>query len=1198
MSYADNNALSASSVSISGSASVKFTAGSCIQLLQGFHAVAGGPNTFQAWVEAMPSAVSVSPASGTGLTQQFTWTASSPSGYGKLADVFLLFNSTSQSTQNACYLDYQVSSQTLAVINGTGNSQCSLSGGYSAVPAANQVAITATIAFQTGFQGAQNVYLRAVDQYGLDSEWQQMGTWTVPPPPQDFTLSTSPGTQTILANGQASYTISATPINGFSGTIALDAPALPPGAIAVFSPPSITANQTSRMTVSNASTAGNFYVTARGTSGSLSHSVSSVLNVQDFSLTATPSWQSVTVGGVATMTITAAGVNGFTGTLNLFSDSYPLGSSISCPSPHLSTGGSITCQLRLPANLGPGISEWGMGACYGSTGLCREVGVMLNVGAGPSFTLTASPVSQTVAPGGQAVYAINTAAVNGFSGTVYLNINNLPYGFSGAFDSASISVGQSTYLRVTVPAGASAGTYSIAVNGQSGSQTQQTTPTLTVASTGISVGVTPPSTTLTAGQAQQITANVTGSNNTAVTWSLSGPGTLTSTTVNTVQYNAPATISGNTTATITATSQADGRTTGTAQIALTVAPPPRFSVTAVVSPQGAGAVSVSPPPDADGLYRLGTVITVAAQPGPGYQFSDFAGGLSGTANPQTFEITWSTSVTANFTAFTGPTLGATGASSWLQANLSFMPFNYYDYNHVASTSGFSTSCPPSASVRSCFKSILTSLWTQGVSGIRVFVTFCDQTSTAFANCGAPYNQVSWDPTVEPGSTWIQNAATFFQDLRDAGIPNITITTGTSGPIFSLPANQTSSPSTPSGLTCADQGGNCCLDTQDTVYFDPSMPFGMSVSHDSNGNASYNPLGFRWPTGQNNGWNCAPINNQFFLGWTNLFNVTNALLSAVQGVNASRQPNQVVLNVYELEFMNQEIDMADFPVLLRYIVDNSMPQSAPPDSKVGYCNPNLQPPNSNGANVDVLCKLRQLMTSNGFDPGHVTWSAPWTDTLYTANDPATPDEQAVYNCFNNAYGDYARNIDLDEIWQALTGGNIGISSDSNVKYFLACGGTGAGMFPAPYYNSLPNLVDSHMYPTLDYPPDQIASQTSETQIQAVAQLDYSDLSSFLALAGLQSAQVVIGETFGGLAPDGTYGSGNCLNVPVNAAASNVSGFNQSALAKYSVVFRPWMEIEDPSGTCYPYGGGPGSSNNYQNVNYNGQGPYTPTNHQEE
>jgi hypothetical protein len=78
---------------------------------------------------------------------------------------------------------------------------------------------------------------------------------------------------------------------------------------------------------------------------------------------------------------------------------------------------------------------------------------------------------------------------------------------------------------------------------------------------------------------------------------------------------------------------------------------------------------------------------------------------------------------------------------------------------------------------------------------------------------------------------------------------------------------------------------------------------------------------------------------------------------------------------------------------------------------------------------------------------------------------------------------------------------------------------------------------------------------------------------------------------------------CWNSPTSSPAGNVLGFNQSALANYSsVVFRPWMNLEDASGECFRYGAGPTSTYtypstlaNFQNVNFNGQGPYVPSVH---
>src|SRR5947209_6405047 len=66
---------------------------------------------------------------------------------------------------------------------------------------------------------------------GLAGAWVPVGNWVPPPPPPDFTISTS-GTTTAVAGGSASYTVTAAPVNGFSGTVNLTASGLPGGAYA------------------------------------------------------------------------------------------------------------------------------------------------------------------------------------------------------------------------------------------------------------------------------------------------------------------------------------------------------------------------------------------------------------------------------------------------------------------------------------------------------------------------------------------------------------------------------------------------------------------------------------------------------------------------------------------------------------------------------------------------------------------------------------------------------------------------------------------------------------------------------------------------------------------------------------------------------------------------------------------------------
>jgi hypothetical protein len=91
---------------------------------------------------------------------------------------------------------------------------------------------------------------------------------------------------------------------------------------------------------------------------------------------------------------------------------------------------------------------------------------------------------------------------------------------------------------------------------------------------GISVSVSPGTKTLFPTQSQQFTATVSGSTNTAVTWTVANGGTIDANG----NYTAPATISQDTQATVTATSQADVTKTGSAAITLK-APTPGGSYT-------------------------------------------------------------------------------------------------------------------------------------------------------------------------------------------------------------------------------------------------------------------------------------------------------------------------------------------------------------------------------------------------------------------------------------------------------------------------------------------------------------------------------------------------------------------------------------------------------------------------------------------
>src|ERR1019366_10299205 len=72
-------------------------------------------------------------------------------------------------------------------------------------------------------------------------------------------------------------------------------------------------------------------------------------------------------------------------------------------------------------------------------GVTRNQPLSLTVLVPPSFTLTPSATSATVAPGGSIPIVFSTAALNGFQLAVALSVGGLPTGVTASFAPTSIA---------------------------------------------------------------------------------------------------------------------------------------------------------------------------------------------------------------------------------------------------------------------------------------------------------------------------------------------------------------------------------------------------------------------------------------------------------------------------------------------------------------------------------------------------------------------------------------------------------------------------------------------------------------------------------------------------------------------------------------------------------------------------------------
>ena len=168
----------------------------------------------------------------------------------------------------------------------------------------------------------------------------------------DFSISATPSSQTATPGGGTSYTATVSPVNGFTGSVTLSASGLPSGANATFSPNPITGgsgNSTMSVTTSTSTPTGTYTLTITGTSGSLTHTATVTLVVSGgtpgFSISASPSSETVTRPNNATYTVTVTALNGFTGRVTFSARSLPSGATASFNPTSVTGGGTSTLTI-------------------------------------------------------------------------------------------------------------------------------------------------------------------------------------------------------------------------------------------------------------------------------------------------------------------------------------------------------------------------------------------------------------------------------------------------------------------------------------------------------------------------------------------------------------------------------------------------------------------------------------------------------------------------------------------------------------------------------------------------------------------------------------------------------------------------------------------------------------------------------------
>ena len=306
---------------------------------------------------------------------------------------------------------------------------------------------------------------------------------------QDFNITASIPTPVNSGTSTVS-TISITPINGFSGTVTL-IDAIPSGLTCGSITPGGLVGSGMATVSCSATVAGNYTLTITGTSGSLSHSATASFRFQDYNISANPVSITVNAGTAAASTVTVTALNGFTGLLNLSTNSTAC---TLIPTSLTGSGSStLSCTFSSAGTFPVTVT--------GSSGsLSHSAAITYTV---QDFTISGNPVSVAVNAGATGTSTIMITGLNGFVGVVSLTTNStsctvLPTSVTGS--------GNAT-LSCTFP---SVSTIYVAVTGTSGSLSHLATVTYTVQD--FTVTGSPTSVTVLAGTAGTSTVTVTGLN--------------------------------------------------------------------------------------------------------------------------------------------------------------------------------------------------------------------------------------------------------------------------------------------------------------------------------------------------------------------------------------------------------------------------------------------------------------------------------------------------------------------------------------------------------------------------------------------------------------------------------------------------------------------------------------------------------------
>jgi uncharacterized membrane protein len=196
----------------------------------------------------------------------------------------------------------------------------------------------------------------------------------------------------------------------------------------------------------------------------------------DFSITLTPSSQSVVQGNGTNYTVTITSANGFSDTVSFSASGLPLGASASFIPSSISGQGTSTLNVATTSSTAPG--SYTLTITASTASLSHSVTGGLTVKSAQDFSLSASPLSLTIARGHSGTFTVSVSPKQGFTGSVGLKVAGVPSRVTASFNPTAVSGSGSSVLTIRAGSRSHAGTYKLTISGTSGTLAHSTIVTL------------------------------------------------------------------------------------------------------------------------------------------------------------------------------------------------------------------------------------------------------------------------------------------------------------------------------------------------------------------------------------------------------------------------------------------------------------------------------------------------------------------------------------------------------------------------------------------------------------------------------------------------------------------------------------------------------------------------------------------------